>query len=348
MIQSMIRIVLASLAFITIQAYAFEVDKIVLFGDSLSDNGNLFAISSSAHKVMPLVPVVPKEPYYKGRFSNGPVWDEVLTENINIDLANYAYGGAWVEPTWDSGQVVPFDLNTQVNFYLVSASKDSGKEKHLYVLWAGANDYTPGRKDIEAATTKTIDIIQKQIEWLVYYGAKHFMLATIPDLGRVPEVVAKGPDFAAGVTKSVELHNAKLYKMIDNMKVKYPDVTFVVMDMREPFSDLMDHPEKYNIKNVREGCYTGDYMLSERMMNPAEIKAANDAVKIDLRNNDSLRTAYLTAKMYEQGTQSCEHPDEYFYWDHIHPTRIIHHIIALSAQEFLAQSGITPAPKKIS
>ena len=45
---------------------AFE--QIVVFGDSLSDNGNQYKNTGQP----------PSPPYYNGRFSNGPTWSRVI------------------------------------------------------------------------------------------------------------------------------------------------------------------------------------------------------------------------------------------------------------------------------
>lgn len=71
-------------------ASAQSYNRLVVFGDSLSDNGNLFAITGQ--------PASP--PYFQGRFSSGPVWTELLGFNALraggavSGSINYAYGGA--------------------------------------------------------------------------------------------------------------------------------------------------------------------------------------------------------------------------------------------------------------
>ena len=50
---------------------AAPFNEIVVFGDSLSDNGNLVLIEGQ--------PVPDPELYWEGRLSNGPVWVEYLT-----------------------------------------------------------------------------------------------------------------------------------------------------------------------------------------------------------------------------------------------------------------------------
>lgn len=330
---------LVSYLFLISSCQAAEIDKMVIFGDSLSDNGNLYAISSAAHKVIPLVPVVPMDPpYYKGRFSNGLVWDEILAQAMNVELANYAYGGAWVESVWDSRQVVPFDLNTQINFYLASATQDFNKEKHLYVIWAGANDYVDGRSDAEYATTNTVAVIKKQIDWLIYYGAKQFLIFTLPDLNLIPEVVEKGPVEAAAVGKLGALHNAKLAEMIAAEKAEHPDLTFILSDISDYFRDVIEHPAKFNLEDTKTACYRGSYDMMLKLANVREIAAAKE-VKIDLINNASLRNAYYTSKL-AAFEQPCSNPDKYLFWDHIHPTRIGHQIISVMAMGVLAENNM--------
>ena len=56
-----------------------NITRIVVFGDSLSDNGNDFLLSTRIHKVKSDVPIVPApDLYWNGRFSDGPVWVEYL------------------------------------------------------------------------------------------------------------------------------------------------------------------------------------------------------------------------------------------------------------------------------
>ena len=53
-----------------------QFQNVVVFGDSLSDQGNVFLHSNETF---------PLEPYYKGRFSNRRVWVELLAEQLGVD-----------------------------------------------------------------------------------------------------------------------------------------------------------------------------------------------------------------------------------------------------------------------
>src|SRR4026209_484478 len=68
---------LASLALLVMAKLAFAgpFSTIILFGDSLSDTGNVFDATSAVPGTA-AIPISP--PYFRGRFANGPMWIEEL------------------------------------------------------------------------------------------------------------------------------------------------------------------------------------------------------------------------------------------------------------------------------
>lgn len=341
-----IAVFLAATICLVFQAsYAVKIDQIVVFGDSMSDNGNILSLTRKAHKVFPSVPVLPKDPpYYMGRFSNGPVWIEDLAAALNVPLIDYAYGGAWAEPLHDSRIMVPFGIGMQVNFYLVRYALDFHKGDHLFVIWAGANDYVDGRDDADYATSNTVASIETQIDWLVYYGAKNILVLNLPDLSVVPEITKKGQQEIQKAKKIVNMHNDKLARMMAINQDKYrqqdPDIKLIFADIGPDFMDVYNNPEKYNLKDVTTPCYTGDYSLKSLAINK-ELTAAKEHANLDIMQSASLRVAYMNGRLFEDGQQSmCDAPDEHLFWDQIHPTRIMHNLMSMTASTILANNGI--------
>src|SRR4051794_22252827 len=107
---------------------------IVAFGDSLSDTGNDIIFTAG------IIP--PPAFYFKGRFSNGPVWlDQLgaeLGSSVNPALnggSNYAYGSARVTISPD----VP-SMSVQANAFLTTKAATGADPNSLYVVLGGAND----------------------------------------------------------------------------------------------------------------------------------------------------------------------------------------------------------------
>ena len=84
-------------------AASAQFTQLIVFGDSLSDSGNVFSVSGS-----------PPAPYFGGRFTNGLVWAEVAANAWGIPLTNYAYGGALTGITNSSNAVNPQGLTGSV------------------------------------------------------------------------------------------------------------------------------------------------------------------------------------------------------------------------------------------
>lgn len=308
--------------------HALSFDKIVMFGDSLSDNGNMYDYSKMIHKLFPSSPIYPKSPpYYQGRFTNGPVWVEYLAQFLNVPLENYAYGGAWVEPYQDSKQMVPYDLTTQVNLYLLKAATDFHKKNHLYVIWGGANDYMKGRTDAEYATSNTVSVIKKQIDWLALNGVKNFLILNLPDLGLIPYIKQQGPEAVSALTQLSQKHNDKLALMLADEMKRYPSIHIFTFDIFNYFTDVINHPEKYHLKNATDACYGGDYTLVNKTLNEEIMESLNNG-KVDIVNNISLRTAYLLSNIKESDNKTCANPAEYLFWDQVHPTQTTHQALA--------------------
>ena len=214
-------------------AVAFPISSVVVFGDSLSDNGNLYSKIG-----------YPPAPYYQGRFSNGPVTVEQLAKALNAPLVDFAYGGA----TTGLGNAVDNGSQTtsgtlglpgmQVEFaaaapYLTPAVLANS----LFVVWGGANDFfTSGAADVAAAN---IDSIVTKLET---EGAQHILVPGLPDLGLTPEYA--GDPLA---TLFSQVFNADLLAHLP------PGATYV--DTYNLLHGIVNSPASYGFKDVTDPCF---------------------------------------------------------------------------------------------
>ena len=131
------------LASSTVAAHAYS--SLYVFGDSLSDAGNVYLATTAPGSPFPPQPVAP---YVNGQFSNGPIWVEDLSARLGLGpvlpaLAggtDYAFGGATTgyPATLSSTLPVP-TLAQQVGLFL-SAVSGLAPPSALYTVWAGSND----------------------------------------------------------------------------------------------------------------------------------------------------------------------------------------------------------------
>ncbi|MHB1952064.1 MAG: SGNH/GDSL hydrolase family protein [Acidiferrobacteraceae bacterium] len=168
---------------LTTPAYAFS--SVYAFGDSLSDNGNVYRASGGRF---------PPAPYDKGRFSNGPVMAEDLARDLGVPLEDNAWGGATTGTA-----------NTLNGSYGLSGLPGLGQEisqatqgpvdpNALDMIWAGANDYiryanNPGAYPggMNAVATSAAANIETAASTLAHHGARNILIINLPNLGATPD-----------------------------------------------------------------------------------------------------------------------------------------------------------------
>ena len=161
--------------------------QIVVFGASLSDNGNAASIVPG---------LFPGAPYYPGRASNGLLWIDVVAADLGNEVkpfvnsgTNYAVGGA---RTCDisGASVNPFDMCNQVVLFL-AAVLNKADASALYVVDAatvGNNIFAVinnGLSHSEITTSAPTDIA-KIMDKLYKAGARKFLVTNAPDVGATP------------------------------------------------------------------------------------------------------------------------------------------------------------------
>lgn len=340
------------LFFFVSSLFASPINRIVFFGDSLSDNGNLYSVTFD---------IVPKSPpYFKGRFSNGPTWAEHVGkyyyDKYYIDHANYAYGGATAIFHWLHAKLfAPALLSVEVDQYLLG-NLFSNKSNTLFSIWIGGNDYAYGldNPNPEVATSKVVDGIVSSINTLFNKGGRNFLVIGVPDISKTP--FARAANREKELANLSQLHNLKLVLAIKRLQEEHPEAKFIYLDMFDRINDLVAHPDKYNKKynihltNTHDTCWEGGYLLKHFLSKQELSKTLTQTIKMSgsklsdenvtmltdyILSNPTLAQAYAIDKSYEQGMTPCANPNEYLFWDYIHPTALVHQIIGLLAERTL-------------
>jgi phospholipase/lecithinase/hemolysin len=288
-------------------ASAITLDKIVVFGDSLSDNGNLYELYKHQFPMSP--------PYYQGRMTNGPVWVELLAQTLfdgksASHLEDYAFSGASVE---DEDDPKPeFTLKNQLFAYFLPRH-DIADARTLYVVWIGANNYLEPPNDTEQATAAVNRSVKKNLEELAEKGAKHVLVLNLPDLGMTPAAREFGT--RAPLSQLTRLHNDMLRQTVDNLKTTYPSVQWMHFDVESALDEMLTNPTANGFTNVTDAC-VGSNVESSR-------KSALSIV------------ANVKAKVV--------FPEEcagYLFFDLVHPSALGHKILAARVRALLDTSDL--------
>ncbi len=296
--------------FFSLQVSAVQLNKFVVFGDSLSDSGNLYEYMKHQLPVSP--------PYYEGRFTNGPVWVELLNElyypkGDTEHLLNYAFGGAGVVfPSEDDDDDSFFTLNTEIDSYLL-AHQDKADPNSVFIVWMGSNNYLGIPDNVDEAVHNVNAGIVIGLKHLVEKGAKHIMVINLPDLGKTPAA----RDFEAEdvLSEATTKNNLLLEQNVSALKETYPDVQWLFFDVNSLLTDVLQQPGTYGFTNVKDTCY------EELFDNPS---------------SKSILAMVSTIKP-RLGHDAC---DGYLFFDPVHPSAPAHVLMANKIKELFEQSGI--------
>ncbi|PLW55130.1 hypothetical protein PCANC_05312 [Puccinia coronata f. sp. avenae] len=289
-------------------------DSLVVFGASYCDNAHVRP--ANLHRTLkPL-------PYYKGRWSNGFVWNEYLSAIIgpggrSTTLVNYAFGGATVDNSLNEAPVP--DLEQQVNAFLSDLSAQSAgagpsNGKSLIAVWVGINSITKiwnsvlkqegqarSQTDVQDIMTKaqlnihaTVDHIFEVVTNLIHTTA---FKAAVPDLLLLPIPPAQ--------LLLVNLHAAKGNAGAIRTLATLSDL------FNSRFADQLSG-------------FQGSLATEQRVF-------TLDIPAIWHRFIDTPAAANLTVVDQPCLTKAgvCSSPGSYLFWDTLHPTTHIHEQLAL-------------------
>jgi phospholipase/lecithinase/hemolysin len=305
------RFCLPALALVAVasSAQAGSISAIYAFGDSLSDVGNIYAESGGTR---------PGAPYANGQFSNGNVWVQDLASSLGLSPlkpsllggTDYAYGDAQSGTTPVHTSPIPgvCDLNCQVSAFQTQ-NPAGGKSNALYTIWIGSNDLDAILASSPTPTQAATDVkavitnIDTEIGTLAGDGAKDFLVLTVPDLGKTPAAIAAGPLGVAAASGLSAAFDVGLESSLSALAGADPLVSLKVLDTYSLIDTIVADPLPFGFSNVTDPCLTGE---------------VNDA-----------------------GGTACSNPNQYLFWDTLHPTAAGHTLVADAAFQVLAPEPAT-------
>lgn len=296
----------------------FTFNRLVIFGDSLSDTGKMFRKSK---EYLPASP-----PYYKGRFSDGPIWVDYLQDHIGVPVINEAEGGATVvdynELSWNP----TYDVINNINFEIIQF-----KRKHqftsldLVIIWGGANDYLTFEWHSKADANRLLEHLCKQASDIISNGAGQLLFFNLPNLGVSP--TAHKENLETEVTEIVKYHNILLKSTCQRL---FNQDRVRVFDIASQFDELIKKPEQLGIVNTTEPCYKGSNTWTpwlDKKLYP--VKEDNplpfERAQMNIIQHHKVLSSALGKPDKHNIHAAC--PKKMF-WDYSHPSTKIHHFMA--------------------
>jgi phospholipase/lecithinase/hemolysin len=305
-------------------AGAFTAEYV--FGDSLSDTGNLAELLNVANFAAHgfYFGNFPNPPSYHDSQTNGPVAVQGLAQSLGLNAnpslwvtnftdpaglfggpsfvpgTNYAVAGATASPTATNGTPTT-SLPNQVGAFSLHEG-GAADPNALYVVMIGGNDardaalYDTGLAATDAITTG-VGWELTEISKLSGEGAKNFLIVNVPNVGLIPEFAQDHPGDAGNATAYSISYDNQLYAGLKGLGLPKGDRLF---DLYALNANILKNAASYGFTNTTDRCFTN---------------------------------APFTASTTPQCGLDGANIASFVYWDSVHPTARVQ---ALWAEGFLA------------
>lgn len=284
----------------------YTYSSLNIFGDSLVDTGNIFNLTGR-----------PPSPPYAQKLSNDTLWVEPFADALNLSPTlssealpnllsgapaptegiNFALAGSLSS---DQSTAPPLPgLQQQLETFQSISPLLPTDDNSLFVIVAGANDYNSAIANPtnpttpESLTNQVTDNLTNAASALIDTGAKNLLIANLPNLGLQPfakQLNQINPQSSTLLTSLAAGHNQLLSQKLTTL-ADTTGVNITSLDLNEIFTDIENDPARFGFTNIEDSCLTN----------------------------------------FQPGFQFegiCDNPDEFVFWDNVHPTAAAHDIIA--------------------
>ncbi|KAJ2716498.1 hypothetical protein H4R19_000613 [Coemansia spiralis] len=290
------------------------VPNLVVFGNSLSDNGNDVTLATSLGVSTDGIG------YWHGRFTNSYVWNEYTAKILGLTLANKAYGGATTNNQLSPGSThkmtIPSFHDQTVAWLAANPAPGQFHLEHDVIeVEIGGNDIlnhamelfsgalSPAKFAVQVATS-----IASDVDTLAAAGYRNINVWNLPAAELSPYIRSLGA--SALVKPLVDMVNAAIAQSVGAVATKYTSKgpAHIRMIDFNGFIRSALQPSvlaAIGVTNTADACY---------------VKAAAGAASI------------------------CNNPDQHFFYDDTHPASRMHYLWGAAAAALIRNPATELTP----
>jgi outer membrane lipase/esterase len=238
-------------------ATAARFTSLAVFGDSLSDPGNLDGLVRSITGQP-----IPRADVVDGRLTNGPVWAEHVAADFarrDLPTANFAFIGANAAadgpPNPAFPELSPLIPSIPQQVALFAQSQPELGHRPVAAFLGGANDLFfggIGSPDVGAVAREAARGVADSARAVAGLGISDVVLFKLPDLGLTPSYALFQPQLRSEATLGSDIFNATLGNEIVDLRAAGLNV--IEIDLDRLFVDLIADPERFGVSDVTLPC----------------------------------------------------------------------------------------------
>ncbi|RIA89339.1 hypothetical protein C1645_806314 [Glomus cerebriforme] len=249
-----------------------ELIIITVFGDNNVDNGNEWKQSNQTY---------PPSSIYKfqGRFSNGLVWVEYLSQFLEAQIENYAFGGATSDSNFVPGfsgeynniSIIGIKQQIQEKYLKSVVRNETDFDKTLFIIEYLGNDY------LNVPTTdprRVMDNLYQQWVSLSNLGAKHILINNFFDYSLLPVKTTSNSNVTQLINRKITLlHNTALMLRMTEFNFKFSEKSKIyLLNLHKIWTRIRDDDvsKRLKITIFNENCVVRTNVNEYRVCNDSD------------------------------------------------------------------------------
>ena len=231
-------------------------------------------------------------PYWNGRFADGPIWAELVSQQIGLTISHGEGSSSGTNRAYggarSGGGRTSFVIPNTGTQVLEYTNNHWLQQTDLAVIWIGGNDFLGGGQENPQVV---VNNIADHVTVLNQNGGQQFLILDMPSLDRTPNYADESDSDKQAMHLRMLDYNSRLANDMAALAISL-SVSIQVVGMLDMFETMVLNGSFYGITNPTDtACDSGDGLC-------------------------------------EQGDAIVPNPEEYIFFDGLHPTAATHLLVA--------------------
>ncbi|XP_068461766.1 GDSL esterase/lipase At2g30220-like [Phaseolus vulgaris] len=242
-----------------------------------------------------------------------------LSDEDLLTGVSFASGGSGFDD-FTTALTAAIAMSQQIEYFKVYAARLKGiageheakqiLRDSLVIISAGTNDFLLNFYDISTRKLEfnideyqdfVLNRLQIFIKELYDLGCRKFAVSGLPCIGCIPIQITKSLSLkdrkcVEDENSDAKQYNRKLARLLLKIEAMLPQSKVVYADIYDTLINLINHPQKYGLKETNKGCCGSGL--------------------------------FEVSPLCNELSSTCDDPSKYVFWDSVHPTEVVYKYIA--------------------
>ncbi len=196
-------------------------------------------------------------------------------------------------------------------------------------------------------TSNVVNTMITNVHKLIKEGATQIVIFDMPDLAITPRFKnGTMKQYRQVISETIQMHNQKLKQAVDDIQAK-KKVHIALFDISNKLSAIIGHANDYGFTVTDQACVSSVLLGASHTQNQQQLSQHNPELALAAAISQPMLNLQANESPFDfhcdNPASNNPNPDNYIFFDDVHPTTHTHRIIATVLTKFLKQQHFIDA-----